>query len=217
MKKKYLSIALFLFLSVYCFSIEFPGMDVHWGLIWIGNAEEEGAPSPLLPTLGVSLPVYFAPFFFLDPGMDFYGTSYQLSETGSGKAVPTEIEYANYIWYLIMRLDIPAGFRFNFSDNLAAGVTAGPSFLFRIPLIAWGDCAQSGSTCREEMGSYFYCSGRFFYPEAGLFFIWKMFNKAALLIEAKTFFPLFHAWDGEEVPFYDQFMVAGSVGLRFFF
>lgn len=207
--------AVFLFFSGgYIFSTGLPWVEVQGGVLWIGNGEKEGAVSPVSNTLGVSLPLLSRKHFFLAQGLTFTGTQYQLSFDG-GKAIPTEIEYADGVWVLSAILDLKAGFNFNFSSVLSGGFSFIPAGVFRFPLMGWGAFSEDTSL-KRVLGSYFYSAGRFFYPGTEIFFHWKMNTRIGLSLRIKGYLPIFHGWDGETVPFYDQLIISSSVGLRFY-
>lgn len=200
------------------FSLALPGLDLSGGLLWLGNAETEGGPSPLLGIWGVGLPLQFTPLFSIEPELSMFGTQYQLTSDGS-KAVPTEIEYAHSLWALILMLDIPFRFTFHINDTITLGAAAHTAFVFRIPTIGWGDAsARTGDPeHRAAIAGYWYQNARFFYPGTGLFFNWKMFDSLGFYVRLLSLFPLFHAWDGEAAPFWDQMCISGRVGVRFYF
>jgi hypothetical protein len=200
------------------FALTLPGLDISGGVMWLGNAETEGGPSPLLGVWGVGLPLKFTPLFSIDPALSMFGTQYQLTTDGS-KAVPTEIEYASSLWALALMLDVPFRFTFHVSDTISLGAGPHLAFLFRIPTIGWGDAsARTGDPDhRAAIVAYWYENARFLYPGAGLFFNWKMFENIGFYVRLLSLFPLFHAWDGENARFWDQLHISGRVGVRFYF
>ncbi len=60
--------------------------------------------------------------------------------------------------------------------------------------------------------SWFYQSGRFFYPETRFFLRWHVSEPVDLLLNLRAFYPVFHFWDGAGQPFWDQLMVSFGVG-----
>ncbi len=199
-------------------AIQLPGIDLSGGLIWIGNAEEEGGPSPLLGIWGVGLPLQFSPLFSIEPELSMFGTQYQLMSDGI-KAVPTEIEYADSLWTLILSLDVPFRFTFYLNEALSLGPAAHAVFVFRIPMKGWGEAsAQTGDPeHRKAISTYFYSNASFLYPGVGFFFNWKIFESLGFHFRLLSLFPLFHLWDGENAPFWDQMGISARVGVRFYF
>jgi hypothetical protein len=191
-------------------SLSLSTIDARTGLLWIGSAGNGTvvAPSPLLNYWGASLPLNLTGSLSLVPELDLYGTQYQLLGT---RAIPTEIEYKSSVFMLGAILDPEFRYTFTISKLLAWGITASPMFVFRIPTRSW----DLGPTDIASITKYLYAKGRFFYPGVGGFFDWQVFPNIGLEVRVRSFFPVFHLWDGEGLPFYDQLMVDGSIGLRF--
>lgn len=233
-----LALILALFLIPVCASsaVNLESVDIKGGMIWIGNAPldaggRDAAPSPLTALVGVSFPIKFADFFLLMPELRYFGQPYGIEY---GRPVPVEIEFADWAFVIGLILEPRAFFEFQITEELALGTYVSPSFLFRIPAKVWGD------TDRTFIAAYQYEIGRFFYPQIGVAVDWEIpfrvrsqeaesLNEGEFeedepyqgisihfFVDLSTYFPLFHAWDGEELPFYDQFMASGVVGLRFF-
>ena len=200
--------------SAYALTAE--SVDAYGGVLWIGNGAGTvdapvGAPSPLLTTYSVTVPLRVSRFFLFVPGIDVFGTRYGF-EPGSTKAVPVEIEYASGVWELGLVISPAVAFDLPLRGGSHLGVFAGTSFVLRAPIVVWPETATD---LRGQVAQYHYGAGRFFYPEAGLYFQWLAFDNLSVALRGKVLFPLFHAWDGESVPFYDQLMVSGAVGFRF--
>jgi hypothetical protein len=216
------------------FSINVESIDVKGGMIWIGNEEvvvNDAAADPLLTIVGVSVPIRFTSFFTLAPELRYYGLPYGIEYD---RPVPIEIEFARWAFVLGFLLEPRAVFDFQLADNLSLAAYVSPTFLFRIPARIWDDAD------RGEIAAYQYGMGRFFYPEVGAVLDWELpfrirsyqaesvnegdFEEVAheegtevhLVVDLNVYLPLFHVWDDEERKFYDQLMVTGVVGLRFF-
>jgi len=220
--KGFVLICIFLLLSgAALFSLSLPWLEAEGGLLYLGNGYEEGGPSPLLQSFGASVNLSFGGHFFLAPSLIFSGTQYQKA-SAIDKTLPTEIEFADSVWYLSMFLNIHAGWNFPFQENLSAGFTLFPSFLFRMPVRSWGTY-NDDPELKKPLTSYFYQQGRLFYPGISGYFHWKMFESLGLSVRTAALFPVFHFWDGElrvdgeRVPFYDQMMVSLSFGVRYYF
>lgn len=200
------------------FSLDLPGFDLFGGIQWMGNAEEEGGPSPLMGVWGVGLPLEFSRLISLEPELSMFGTQYQLT-SGGVKSVPTEIEYAHSLWFLSLMLDVPLRFTFRINEALALGAGPHLAFLFRIPTIGWGDAsARTGDRDhRAAIVAYLYSNVKFLYPGTDLFLSWQFAEKLGFFFRIVSYFPLFHAWDGEAAPFWDQFFLSFRVGVRFSF
>jgi len=214
-------VILFLISAPSVLSFSMPYMDLSFGILWLGNGDNEGAPSPLLRAGGASVTMFFGPRFFLCPELSLTGTQYQLTTLTTDettRAIPTEKEYADSIWYLSTILDLRAGFSFDFSKALSGGFSFFPALVFRIPFLSWGECAADDGVCRGIMTSYLYGKARFLYLGADAFFNWRFTDRLGLSIRSKWYFPWFHIWDGEsEIPFWDQMMSSLALGLRIYF
>ena len=197
-------------------------LDVYGGLLWIGNPTyapaspdglPTGAPSPILNTWSVSLPLRMGRIFRLVPEIGLFGTQYGLIP-GYDKTVPVEREYADAVWFLGAMVDLDLWMNIPLGQRLDLGIQAGATFLGRIPVQGWGD----GWDQLDEMNSYFFAQARYLYPEVGITFGWRPegFDRLGVTVKAMTYLPIFHLWDNEEVGFADQFMASVSIGLRFF-
>jgi hypothetical protein len=223
-------IILFVILSTPLFSADLESIDVKGGLLWIGNAGS--APPPLTTITALSFPIRFNSYFLLVPEVRYFGLAYGMQ---SGRAVPVEEEYANWAFVMGLLLEPRAVFDFAVHPALNLGAYATTAFLARIPARRWG------APDVPAIAAYQYQKMRFFYPEFGVYLDWKVplhvsspeadavnegeFGrtggdepfKMQLLVDLNVYLPLFHAWDGEgSIGFYDQLMVSGTVGLRFY-
>ena len=196
-------------------------IDGYAGLLWIGNppytpASDEGAPtgapSPILNTFAIALPISLGGPFYLVPEIGLFGTQYGLV-TGHAKTVPVEREFADAIWFLGALVELGLWLDITISDFISLGFDIGASFLGRIPMFPWGD----GWSQLGDMTSYLYGEARYLYPEVGvnLSFRPEALENLEIVARGKSYFPIFHAWDNEESDFVDQFMVTFSLGLRF--
>ncbi|MCF7928935.1 MAG: hypothetical protein K9L68_08490 [Spirochaetales bacterium] len=194
-------------------SLTVDALEAEYGLLWLGKYEggdyqSSSTPSPILNTLGLTVPLDFENGFLLQPGLKVFGTDYLY--TGS-RAVPAGIEDKDAFYVLAMLLKTPIVFDFPLNENLVLSGEAGPSFLLRVPLVAY----DAGESMRSDMTSYLFGSLRFLYPELGFSMRWKLNRSIALGFRTEFYPPVFHFWDGEDVPFYDQMMVDALMTLRF--
>ena len=207
-------IILLLFSSLFLYSISFKSVDVHGGLIFIGNGETSdedlGAPSPIKPVIGVGLPMDFFGGFELLPGISFFGLNYAFNEGPRPK--PAQDEHRE-MYILSFMIEPTVAYPFPLSENLTIKAFAAPIFLIRIPAIT----APLEPSRASEMNKYFYGKTRFFYPQLGGLLDWKFAENRVLQFRLRSYLPLFHAWDGEDAPFYDQMMISFDLGFRFLF
>lgn len=198
------------------------GVDFNGGLTWISSppyapavsdGTPTGGPSPLLNAFGLSFPFPLGEYFRLSPRLSLFGTQYA-PIPGFEKVVPVEFEYASAVWFLGALVDLSIAIEIPIGELFGLGFHLGPSFLGRIPIDAWGD----GWDRLDAMVGYLYGDARYFFGHAGASFVWKIerYERLALVLSAETHLPVFHFWDDEEVPFIDQMMVSGSIGLRIY-
>jgi len=185
----------------------------------MGNPGTAGDASPvILTTLGLSVPVFHWGLFFFEPGVLVWGTRYEwvIEEL---RAVPTQIETANQAWVLGLWLAPRLGVKIPLADGLfELGFTGTMAFNIRIPLVspAANDDVLAAEY-RGYMARYFWDKARFLYPETDIFFRWNAFDTLALTAGVRVLWPWFHIWDGEGLPFGDQFVFAATIGFSMVF
>ncbi len=209
------AILMLLFVSVYVVpALDWLGLDA--GIFVLVNTDEDSAPSPLLNTLGMSIPfLYYNTPLYWEASLLFFNTQYQYSfETSAADAAgrpaftPAEIEKANSLWVLGVLLDTRFGYMFELSDRIRLGGAGGLALVFRLPLIAFDDGAQY----QPDAFAYFFT--RFLYPEVELAFHWDILDDLGLSFTLRGLFPIFHIWDGENVSFADQLLIMGNLCVR---
>lgn len=199
-------------------ALSIPGIDLFGGLVFVGNGHSEGGPSPLLGYFGVGMPVEINENMYFGPELSMFSTQYQMTSDRS-KAVPTEVEFSDSLWMVSLLLDTSFRYLFKVSETLFLGPSAHLGFIFRIPIIGYGLAAPGSTdpTYRTSIVSYYYSQFRFFLPGAGFRIYWTAFERLGFLFRLTGYFPIFHLWDGEGAPIYDQMIVSGTVGVRFQF
>ncbi len=231
-----LTIALLVGFAGILYSADLEGVTVKGGMIWIGNAPADAdtpmAPSPLTTVIGAAFPIRFSSVFLFVPELRYYGAPYGIE---NDRVVPVEEEFADWAWVMGLLVEPRAVLDFRIRRDLNIGLYASPTLLLRIPARRWGDVDGAA------IAAYQYGDGRFFYPEVGFYFDWEFpFNIESaeavavnegefadpdtdtgpvlrLVFDFNAYFPLFHAWDGEGLPFYDQLMLSGTIGIKFLF
>jgi hypothetical protein len=212
-------LAIFLLLPESAGAIEFNSLDVNFGQLWIGNAykeDESGDPvqgsdvSPLNLAGGVGTLVEIVPGVLLNPAIDFYWQEYLYTE--SGKVVPTQIETGTAVGPIAgtlgIILSLPYVYPVSLSDELNLFLGASPSFLLRFPLrpIDGSDTA--------DLTSYFYSSGRFFYPELQAKLFYTLTDTVSLGFSLRIFVPVHNLWDEFDVAFWDEMMLLPHLAVR---
>ncbi len=202
--------------TVPTFALTIGDIEARGGIIWIGNGytvDKNGNPvqwsdvSPLVGTVGIGIGIPISQGLSARPALDLFGIQY--AQTTSGKVVPTQIETANAVLMIDALLSVPLTYTWNLNSSLSISAGASPSLLFRIPTLSYGNPDRGAIT------SYMYQSARFFYPEVQASLLYKFQKTFQFGIALRGLFPIFHLWDGEGMPFWDQMMISGILFLRF--
>jgi hypothetical protein len=189
-------------------------IEVDAGLMVLINTYEDSAPSPFLNTLGVSIPIPLVssdgPLYW-DTSLLLFSLHYQYSEgENGGLFLPAEIEKADTLWTLGIILDTRFGYAFSLSERVRLGGAAGLAAVFRLPIVA----IEEGGEHQGEAWSYFLA--RSVYPELELACRWDILKRLGLVFSVRGLFPIFHLWDGEGAPFFDQFIIMANIGFRIY-
>jgi pimeloyl-ACP methyl ester carboxylesterase len=193
-------------------SLSIDELDANVGLIFIGSNPPSAATDPNLgipPLVGVSVPFRLGGPYFLEAGVDFLGWYYVW--TSSGTAVITQAENGSGFFTMGTIISLQGGISYPISPVLSLGGALGLDFLLRFPF----ELQNTGSSVKADENSalsWFYQSGRFFYPETRFFLRWHVSEPVDLLLNLRAFYPVFHFWDGAGQPFWDQLMVSFGVG-----
>ena len=200
-------------------AIEFTSLDVNFGQLWIGNAYKEDAAgdpgqrsdvSPLNLAGGVGSLVEIVPGVLFNPSIDFYWQEYLYTE--SGKVVPTQIETGTAVGPIAgtlgIILSVPYVYPISLSEELELFLGASPSFLLRFPLRPVEDADTA------DLTSYFYSSGRFFYPELQAKLFYTLTDSVSLGFSLRIFVPIHNLWDEFDVAFWDELMLLPHIAVR---
>lgn len=198
--------------TIHAYSFKVPYISVDSGILYIGNSNTDSAPSPILRTIGVTVPFFYQDIteqlsFIMKGQMIFWGNYYTFNGT---RALPQEEEAPGekWNWVLATTLDPRFALEYNFNKSITGGLDLGLSFLLRFPIVA----SKTATEDNVYILQYLFGSGRFFYPENNLYIIWNVFDNLSISFGLKAMYPLFHLWDGERLPFYDQFIFASLLG-----
>lgn len=187
-------------LSINVFSLQW--INLHGALNFIGNSDNRSSVSPIVPSAGISSCFFINPNIYFRTGLDFSGTDYMYND--EDRILPAEIE--NREMYVFMTtLDSIFGFRLVLSDWIELGAELGPSFVFRLPI------ALFESTDTSKGMQYFYDNARFLYPGGAFYIKWNMTDSFGLIFGARALVPVFHFWDGENLPLWDQMFISGRI------
>ncbi|MBU0928134.1 MAG: hypothetical protein KKA67_10315 [Spirochaetes bacterium] len=170
-----------------------------FGVAIIYNGSGLGAASPVVNTLGGSLAVSFAKGFFLSlqPALDLYWTNYEW--TGE-RAVPTETERGegNNAFILGFILDLPVTATLRFSDRIGMAASLGPAFVMRAAFAndSTAEYADEMAANLAAISSYFWASGRWFYPSAALRLDVYLQQNFTFAFGVRGLLPVYNAWTG---------------------
>lgn len=178
-------------------------LEVDGGMIWIGNADPNSAPSPLLPALGLNLPLVVQQRRGFDLGFLVTGLYY---EYAGGRAIPAELEQRDYGVLAILG-DARYSWFVPIGPKVRLGFSAGLLLFLRLPVPLGADAsADFGS-------SLLYLLARTAYPETGLSVRFPLLPAFDLDFEARAAWPWFHLLDGEPYPIWDQMLVRVMLGM----
>ncbi len=180
------------------------------GLHLLVSTDPNSAPSPLIGGLGVSLPLSRPGRWRLETGLQLFGTWYRYS---GGRAIPAEPEQREYLLLALLG-DLRLGPEWRLNERFSIGGAGGLAALLRLPVPAAGSTTPAEADFSPTVG-YLYGRARFLLPETVLFTRWKASERVELRTSLRICYPLFHLWDGEGLPFTDQMIVSGLIGLRY--
>jgi hypothetical protein len=206
MRTRVLAVALLMCLSaIPAVAVSVDEIDLNFSPFFlIATADSgAGAPSPITQLYGASLPLRLGGPWFVEPILELFGTYYLWTGTA---AAPAAYESGTGFFTLGALVSLHGGVSFPVSREIELGGTLGLDFLLRFPMEF-----QNTVDTSPALG-YFFDQGRFFYPETRFFLRWHIIEPLDLLVNIRVFYPLFHAWDGSTLPFYDQLMASAGVG-----
>lgn len=191
------------------------------GMFWQGQSEDTTTTngvetSPLLQNVGFSFRLPLSSLVSFEPGFDFFYDEYAYIESLS-RAVPTQMETGSVSGALArvlgMAIRLPFGFHLGLSPRTSLILRPGITALLRLPVAGLdGTTLEETGTISSDLNG----GGRFLYPEFELGVGTQVSEKAGFDFGLRVLFPLWHAWDPREIPFWDSLFVWGSVGFRLF-
>jgi hypothetical protein len=177
-------------------------LEVEGAMIWIGNVE--GAPSPLLPALGLNLPIVARRHWGFDTGFLLTGTYYGYI---GGRAIPVELEYGSPNAVLAVLGDARFSYFVPIGTKVRLAFGGGLLLFLRVPI-------PLNSGASEDFGqTLMYLLARGLYPEIALSVRFPLLQGFDLEVGARAAWPWFHLWDGERYAFWDQLVVSGVLGV----
>lgn len=174
------------------------------------------APMPILPSPGGSASYSLNKLCALELSLDLYATDYDYDYT-LGRPVPANQEFRS-AFVIGALLGVQPVFRFSPGEKITIRVYGGAAADLRICLLAWdvkGVHQQTGRPVSEvpaDVFSYFWKSGRWFFPFAGAGMDFAAFGGVKLGFDMRAWFPVWRLWTGEDLPFIEGFRFA--IGFR---
>lgn len=188
--RKIIFIVFFISIAASLYSLEFRSWGASGGVMYVRNSHDDGAPSPMLPYLGLATSFNLSGNNFLEPSL-LVSWNYYLWNTEDEIALPAEIEYADSVLLINLLLDCPFVMKFDISETVKTGFLLSPAFILRIPIKTWGE----GDSVKSDMMSFFY-GGRFLFLEAGGIIEWNYSPTKSFKGRIDFLYPIYHIWDG---------------------
>ena len=205
MKRIITAVLLLVFALVPVVGLSWLGVDT--GMLYLFNAEQDSGPSPLLFTMGFSMPLRdTGDGFIWDIRYHAFATYYQFA---SGRASPVEVEAADSLWTLGLATEMSLGYLFTLGEKIRMGGTAGLGAMFRIPLVPEG---VGGDFWKDTL---LYLLPRFLFLGTEFRFDWKVQERLTLSTAVGAYYPLFRFFELKNVAFWDQITLDGIMSLRF--
>lgn len=208
---------LLLAIAPFLFALSITEIDVNVSpIFYIGSSPPAGygGPSPILQTFGASLVLSLNDRWYLEPSIEFFGTYYEWTggtDPSTGRAVPTTYDSGAGFFTVGSLIGLQVGAMFPVTSFLSLGGSVGPDFMVRFPLELTNSSTLSVAG-RGPATSYFYSNLRFLLPETRFIVRWQVVDAVGLVFSLRALYPLFHLWDGEGLPFTDQFSAAFTIG-----
>jgi len=164
----------------------------------------EGGPMPVLPSPGLGISYPLNDFFRLEASLDLYYTHYGYSYNLS-RPVPDEIENrtAQVIGFV---LAVEAAWYYELNSLFTLRVFGGPAADLRLVLVA-GNLSNETSASMDDIRSrtdkvrsYFWSSGRWLMPVAGVGTDFKLNSRFKLGVDFRVWMPMYKLWTGEDLP-----------------
>lgn len=221
-RQRRFSVVLFLFLALFVINGAGPLGALDWsvnGSLFLIPEDNglEGDPMPILPTAGVVAEFPLPYNLYLGSSYDLYTTYYGYS-ANLERPIPVAIEnrstrvFGNLLsLYGSYHMSIPVA-----EPNVRLRFSAGLTLDARLCLIAdglEGSDLEDASRQTEEVASYFWSNGRWFFPMTGFGIDFVRVDKVLLGLDGRVWYPLYRVWSGDSAPAVEGWRFA--FGLRF--
>jgi hypothetical protein len=189
-------------------SFELIGFEGRYDVILHINTDTDSAPSPLIGTVGGAAWFSVMDWLKFAPGLSVYSNDYFFNGT---RALPAEIEYKDAVTILGFMIEAPAIAEFKVAEKVSLSGGLGPLFMIRIPFV------PHGANPTADVMKYYYGNGRFLFLENREGVDIELTDNWGIAIRVRVLLPIFHLWDGENLPFQDQMGVGAGIGIRYLF
>lgn len=188
--------------------VDVSGVEVQSSLWLIQNAVTDGAPSPIVNTIGLSIPLRFLKTWVFRPEVQAFTLGYAYED---GRAVPESDNLFDNVTILGLMINSVGGYEWRLSQTLVWTNEVGLGFLARIPIYF------NGSTAADMAipATAWLLAGRLIYPNLGTSLAWQFSPLFTAVVRAQLFYPIFDLWGG--LPWYDQLTLGGGIGIRYSF
>jgi hypothetical protein len=165
-----------------------------------------GGPMPVLPAPGAALAYFIWGPLSAELSLDLYFTNYKYDFSWD-RALPAEIENRSaFVFGFLTGFHALA--RFPLGDQFVFRAYGGPDIDLRIITLAldlhpddFTDLPETDAQIQTDaIREYFWEQGRWFFPVLGLGLDYKINEKFLMGLDFRTWFPLYRAWSGEDLP-----------------
>ena len=187
--------------------VDVDGVEFQSSLLQILDSVNDGAPDPVVNTIGISVPLRIVDRWYARPELQLFFLGYKYA---GDRAVPESSEWDNVVEMSIMVNPI-AGYDFPLTRDLVASAEGGLGILLRFPVFLNGATAADMALPATS----WLLAGRFIYPNVGGALTWKISPKISAVLRGQLYYPLFDLWSG--VPLYDEVTYGVGIGIRYTF
>lgn len=195
------------------------------GVVLVPNTDPDKETSSLVTYVlgcGVVYPLHSGPAeaaesvaakktaWSFEPSADLYTAYYEIDALD--RAVPT-MEGEQDAFVIGLLLDTPIVFNVRLNDKFVFSTGAGLAFDIRVAFQDPDPTVEDGAGA--AINAYFWGKGRFVLPSTFLRVEYKLTARVDFGFALRAYWPLFNLWAGEGLPFLDQGIFGGSLGVRY--
>lgn len=229
MKIRLICVVLMVILIIPAWAVDIDIQLFRGGLLWQGQSQETDvtdgeangidvgeangiAASQIITYAGAGVNFSFSDFLGFAPALDVYSDEMVYLEE-YGRAFPTQKTTGSFTGpvavLLVLNLNLPWYMQVDISGMTSFSLAAGPGLLFRIPVIP-----LDGTQSMAEISNYTLGSGRWlnFQLEPALDF--QVNDWFGFSVGSKVILPIWHLWDGTDLPFWDTLSVGTMIRMN---